>query len=65
MEILTVVLIGALVLGSFMLFQDYYEKPPMGQFSFSYLFYIGIITIVGTAIAFGIISYRKKQSKSV
>ncbi len=61
MKISTVILIGALVLGSFMLFQDYYEKPPIGQFSFSYLFYIGIVTVVGAAIAFGIISYRKKQ----
>jgi len=64
MEVLTVALLGALVLGSFMIFQDFYEVPPIGQFSNSHLFYIGVITIVCTVIAFGIISYRKKRSKS-
>jgi len=61
MEIITVVLIGALILGGFMIFQDYYEIPPYGQFSFAHQFYIGNVIIFGAVIGFGI-RYLKRKS---
>jgi len=53
-----------LILGGFMLFQDYYEIPPYGQFSFAHQFYIGNIIIFGAVIGFGI-RYLKRKSTPI
>lgn len=65
MEILTVVLIGALVMGGFMIVQDYFELEPHGVFSFSPFFYAGIIIVICTSIIFCIMLYKRKHSKTV
>lgn len=65
MEILTVVLIGALIMVGFMIFQDYREVVPFGKFSFSPFIYAGIIMIIGTCIVFCITSYQQKHHKTV
>ncbi|NHH97302.1 hypothetical protein DYY66_0755 [Candidatus Nitrosotalea sp. FS] len=65
MEILTVVLIGALVMGGFMIVQDYFEVEPIGTISFSPFFYAGIIIIIGTGIIFCVTAYQRKHRKTV
>jgi|GEM_PF-4891513 len=65
MEILTVVLIGALVMGSFMIVQDYFEVEPTGVISFSSFFYAGIIIVIGATIIFCITVYQRKHCKTV
>ena len=65
MEILTVVLIGALVMGGFMIVQDYFEVEPVGVFSFSSFFYAGIVIIIGASIIFCITVYQRKHRKTI
>ena len=56
-------LIGALIVGSFMIFQDYGTMPPYGQFTFSKFFYIGVIIVIGTIIGFVILIIKRKRTK--
>lgn len=65
MEILTVVLIGALVMGGFMIVQDYFEIEPSGTFSFSPFFYTGIVMVIGASIIFCITAYQSKHRKTI
>ena len=65
MEILTVVLIGALVMGGFMIVQDYFEVEPTGVISLSPFFYAGIIIVIGATIIFCITVYQRKHRKTV
>lgn len=65
MEILTVVLIGALVMGGFMILQDYFEVEPAGIISFTSFFYAGVILVIGASIIFCITVYQRKHRKTV
>ncbi len=65
MEILIVVLIGAMVMGGFMIVQDYFEVEPIGIISFSSFFYAGIIIIIGASVIFCIAMYQRKHSKTI
>jgi len=63
MQTLTMLLIGALVIGSFLIFQDYGTMPPYGQFTFSRFFYIGSIIVIGSIIGFAILFIKRKTTK--
>lgn len=65
MEILTVVLIGALFMGGFMIIQDYFEVEPSGVFSFSSFFYAGIIIVIGASIIFCVTLYKRRHRKTI
>jgi len=65
MEILTVVLIGALAMGGFMIVQDYFEVEPIGIISFSPFFYAGITIVIGASIIFCIMAYQRKHRKTI
>ena len=64
MRTLTMSLIGALIVGSFMIFQDYETVPPYGQFTLSKFFYIGSIIVIGSVIGFVILIIKRKSKKT-
>ena len=59
------VLIGALVMGGFMIVQDYFEVEPAGTISFTSFFYAGVILVIGASIIFCITAYQRKHCKTV
>jgi L-asparagine transporter-like permease len=63
MEITTMTIIATLVIGGFLIFQDY-VIPPAGVFNFSPQFWIGIALIIGAMIFFSILSMRKNKAKA-
>ena len=58
-------LIGALVMGGFMIVQDYFEVEPIGTISFTSFFYAGIILVIGATIIFCITVYQRKHRKTI
>lgn len=64
MEISTVSIIATLVVGGFLIFQDVYEIQPLGVFSFSPQFYIGVVLIIGAIIVFTILSINRNRIKN-
>lgn len=65
MRTLTMSLIGALAVGSFMIFQDYDTMPPYSQFTFSPHLYIGESIVTGVIIVFVILFIKRKITKPV
>ncbi len=57
----TMAIIAALIIGSFLLYQDFTEIAPLDIFSFSGFFWTGIALIVGSIIAFVITLIRKNN----
>jgi len=57
-------LIGALIVGVFLIFQDYGTMPPYGQFTFSPFFYIGNIIVMCSIIGFVILFIKRKIIKN-
>jgi hypothetical protein len=64
MQTLTMSLIGALAVGSFLIFQDYDMMPPSNQFDFSSFFYLGSIVVIGSIIGFVILFIKRKIIKN-
>jgi hypothetical protein len=63
MQILTMSLLGTLVVGIFLIFEDYHTIPPPNQFDFSPFFHIGCVIVVGVAITFAVIFIKRKTVK--
>ena len=62
-QILTMSLLVVLVVGLFMIFEDYYTIQPPNQFDFSPFFYIGCVFVIGVTIAFTILIIKRKTVK--
>ena len=63
MQTLTMSLIGALAIGSFLIFQDYDTVPPYGKFTFSPYLYIGEAIVTGAIIALVVLFIKRKTTK--
>jgi hypothetical protein len=63
MQNLTMVSIGALAIGIVLILQDYGAIQPYGQFTFSPLFYIGNILVIGSIIGFVAHIIKEKTTK--
>lgn len=64
MKTLTMSLIGALAVGSFMIFQDYGTVPPANQFTFSPFFYLGSIIVIGAIISLVTLFIKRKTTNT-
>jgi uncharacterized membrane protein len=59
----TMGIIAALIIGGFLLYQDFTEIEPFDTFSFSGFIWTGIILIMGSIIAFVITLIIKNNAK--